>query len=305
MSLNPIKRLSTPQTVTDGAGVVLQRVFGHNDTGVTDPFLLLDHFRNDDPNVQMPGFPWHPHRGIETISYILEGTVHHEDSMGNSGTLGSGDVQWMTAGSGIIHQEMPVQGKSSIAHGFQLWANLPSDKKMIAPRYQDIQASEIPEIVEDDGTKARVITGEFWGRRGPVTGVATDPRYLDITVPPGVTRSIRISLEHHAFAYVFDGGGKFMGASDPFEAPTEYVTSSGVSDPVPAHPVENRTLVLFDRGDEIRVTAGETGLRFLLVSGQPLREPVAWHGPIVMNTESELITAFQEYQSGTFLRHQR
>lgn len=302
MSLRPIKRLSRPELAIDGAGVPLQRVFGHNDTALTDPFLLLDHFRNDDPNVQMPGFPWHPHRGIETITYILAGGVHHQDSMGNSGVLSDGDVQWMTAGSGIIHQEMPVPGRSSIAHGFQLWANLPADQKMTDPRYQDIKSEEIPEIVEDDGTRVRVITGEFWGQTGPVTGITTDPTYLHISIPPGVTRSIPVALDYHAFAYVFDGSGEFKDSSAPILAPTEYVSLDGVADAIPARPADNRTLVLFDRGDEIRVTAFDQGMQFLLVSGRPLREPVAWHGPIVMNTQQELVTAFREYQDGTFLK---
>ncbi len=287
----------------EGAGVPVHRVFGNESTGATDPFLLLDHLKNEDPTVNMPGFPWHPHRGIETITYILEGGVQHEDSLGNKGVLTAGDVQWMTAGSGIVHQEMPAPGMGSTGHGFQLWANLPAAEKMTSPRYQDIGSAEIPTVVEDDGTTARVITGSFWGATGPVTGIATDPRYLDITIPPHTSRSLPVETEYHAFAYVFEGSGTFRGASAPIPAPTEYMSESGITEPITAHPVENRNLVLFDRGDEIRVETNDEQLRFLLVSGRPLREPVAWHGPIVMNTEEELVQAFSEYRDGTFLRH--
>ncbi len=302
MSIKPVNQILIPQTVMDGAGVELSRVFGRPEAYQTDPFLLLDHFKNDDPDKYMAGFPWHPHRGIETITYVISGSMEHQDSMGNHGILGDGDVQWMTAGRGIIHQEMPKNGKKTGIHGFQLWANLPSRDKMMDPRYQDIPAGEIPEVTDDDGTRVRIITGEFWGRRGPVEGIVTEPRYLDVFIPPRTTRSIRVNLEHNAFAYVFEGFGEFKNASQPVPAPTEYVTENGATDPLPASSVEHRNLVLFDRGDEISVRAGELGLRFLLISGQPLREPIAWHGPIVMNTESEIEQAFREYQNGTFLK---
>ncbi|MCG8479425.1 MAG: pirin family protein, partial [Spirochaetales bacterium] len=267
-----------------------------------DPFLLFDDFRNDDPAQYINGFPWHPHRGIETITYVLAGTVDHGDSMGNRGSLGSGDVQWMTAGSGIVHQEMPRGDTTGRMHGFQLWANLPADKKMVAPRYQDVPAAEIPEVTDDDGTRVRVVTGTFWGKVGPVEGIAADPRYLDISIPPHRERAIKVETNRNAFAYVFAGSGTFRDASSPRLAPTEYVDESGTTDAVPAHPAENRTLVLFDTGDEIRVRAGEDGIRFLLISGEPFREPVAWHGPIVMNTQEELRRAFEELQRGDFLK---
>jgi len=303
MSLRPVQRIITPQQVQDGAGVPLNRVFGHGETALTDPFLLLDHFIHDGTHGPMAGFPWHPHRGIETITYILKGGVSHEDSLGNKGVLGSGDVQWMTAGSGIIHQEMPTEDENQEIHGFQLWANLPQADKMMDPRYQDIPSGEIPEVIEDDGTRARIITGDFWGKKGPVTGIVTNPRYLDISIPPNTVRTIKIELSHHAFAYLFQGSARFPGASDPVAAPTEYVTSQGISDTLLSHPVENRHLVLFDRGDEIKVHSGDQGVRFLLISGQPLKEPIAWHGPIVMNNRDELIKAFEEYQEGTFIKH--
>lgn len=294
MSLRQIKSITKPQKVSDGDDVKINRVFGNDSTSETDPFLLLDHIQNDDPNIATSaGFPWHPHRGIETITYIIKGSVKHEDSLGNSGILRDGDVQWMTAGSGIIHQEIPVPGASPLSHGFQLWANLPAANKMMPPRYQDIPAVEIPEVVEDDGSKARIITGEFWGKTGPVTGIVTNPRYLDITLPPHRERSIKIALEQNAFAYVFMGDGSFLNGSNPL---------SVKKDSMLGHPAENRSLVLFDSGDEIRVRSGKEGMRFLLVSGQPLKETVAWAGPIVMNTKEELFKAFDEYKNGTFLK---
>ncbi len=302
MSLRPIRDMTKPRRVRDGAGVDLDRVFSNHTTDQTDPFLLLDHLQNDDPDKPLAGFPWHPHRGIETITYLISGGVQHEDSLGNTGILKDGDVQWMTAGSGIIHQEMPAPGSSPLYHGFQLWANLPSAKKMIPPRYQDIPSQEIPEITEDDGCKARVITGEFWGKTGPVTGISTNPRYLDILVPPEGERNIKIPLEQNAFAYIFMGKGVFLGASSPQPVLTEYINRTNTTSPLLSHPAETRSLVLFDRGDEIRIRAGEEGMRFLLVSGQPLKEPVAWYGPIVMNTKEELEQAYDEFNKGTFLK---
>ena len=280
MSLRAVAQTRSAMEVREGAGFKVNRAFGNGDTSATDRFLLLDHFQSDDPNDYLAGAPWHPHRGIETISFIIDGAIEHQDSLGNRRVIRSGGVQWMTAGSGIVDQEMPQGTSDGRMHGFQLWANLPAAHKMTAPRYQDIDTADVAEVTDDDGTVARVITGEFWGRRGPVEGIAASPRYLDLSARPEVTRSIRVELDSQAFAYVFSGDGVFAGDSS----------------------AQNRTLVLFDRGDEIRVTAGPAGIRFLLVSGRPLREPVAWYGPIVMNTRDELITAFEEYQQGTFLK---
>jgi redox-sensitive bicupin YhaK (pirin superfamily) len=294
MSIRAVKGVTQSQPTLEGAGVRLRRAFGFGKTSEFDPFLLLDDFRNENPADYLAGFPWHPHRGIETITYVLAGTVEHGDSLGNRGRMGAGDVQWMTAGRGILHQEMPKGDPGGRMHGFQLWANLPSSLKMTAPRYQDIAAKDIPETTDDDGTHVRVITGEFWGKKGPVDGVAADPRYLDVSVPPGQRKRIAVDRSHHAFAYVFGGSGTFRDASDPrgvFNELTDQRDAAG-----------NRSLVLFDRGDEIVVQAGEQRIRFLLVSGRPIAEPVAWHGPIVMNTQEELRQAFSELQDGTFIK---
>jgi hypothetical protein len=298
MSIRPIKRLVKSKPTLEGAGVRLRRAFGFGNTFDFDPFLLLDDFRNDQPEDYLAGFPWHPHRGIETITYVLAGTVEHGDSMGNRGTIGAGDVQWMTAGSGIIHQEMPKGDAEGRMHGFQLWANLPSRLKMTAPRYQEVKARDIPLIQEDDGTRVRVICGSFWGRRGPVEGIAAEPVYLDVSVPGGKRRTLPVETTRHAFAYVFEGAGTFSNASGPLSVPTEDVGRSDASLPARA---ENRSLVLFDRGDEVTIEAGEEGIRFLLVSGEPIEEPIAWQGPIVMNTQEELREAFEELERGTFL----
>ena len=300
MSIRPIKKLSKSKPTLEGAGVHLRRAFGFGDTRETDPFLLLDDFRNDIPKDYLAGFPWHPHRGIETITYVLAGTVEHADSMGNSGVIGAGDVQWMTAGSGIIHQEMPKGNEAGAMHGFQLWANLPASLKMTEPRYQEVKAADIPVVTDDNGTQARIVCGNFWGARGPVEGVAADPIYLDVTVPAGKRSALPVETTRHAFAYVFAGDGKFCNASGPLAVPTESV---GWLDTDPPADADNRTLVMFDRGDEVAVEAGEDGIRFLLVSGKPLAEPVAWYGPIVMNTQDELRQAFEELQENTFLRH--
>jgi redox-sensitive bicupin YhaK (pirin superfamily) len=299
MSIRPIKRLIKAKPTIEGAGVHLKRAFGFGNTSDFDPFLLLDDFRNDRPEDFLAGFPWHPHRGIETITYVLTGTVNHQDSLGNEGDLGAGDVQWMTAGSGIIHQEMPRGDDRGHMHGFQLWANLPSSLKMTPPRYQDVEAKDIPEVTDDDGTRIRVICGEVWGQTGPVDGIAAEPQYVDVWVPPGARKSLPVETTRHAFAYVFAGSGKFCNASDPLAVPTEGV---GWADTTLASEVDNRSLVLFDRGDEVTVQAGERGIRFLLVSGKPLEEPVAWYGPIVMNTQEELRQAFAELDEGTFLK---
>ena len=300
MSIRPIKRISQSTPTLEGAGVKLRRAFGFGETAETDPFLLLDDFRNDRPQDYLAGFPWHPHRGIETITYVLSGTVEHGDSLGNRGVLGSGDVQWMTAGRGIMHQEMPQGDRQGRMHGFQLWANLPSSLKMTAPRYQDIKSAEIPEVVDDDGTRVRVVCGEFWGQRGPVEGVAADPHYLDVFVPPGKRKTLKVETERHAFAYVFEGSGSFRAASQPQGVLTE--RQVGGNDIVVRETVGDRSLVLFDSGDEVTVQAGEQGIRFLLVSGKPLQEPVAWYGPIVMNTQAELKQAVAELREGTFIK---
>ena len=300
MSIRPVKRLIKSKPTLEGAGVHLRRAFGFGSTQEFDPFLLLDDFRNDVPEDYLAGFPWHPHRGIETITYVLAGTVEHGDSMGNHGAIAAGDVQWMTAGSGIIHQEMPKGDTTGRMHGFQLWANLPASKKMTAPRYQEVKSVEIPEVTEDDGTKARIICGEFWGKTGPVEGVAADPRYVDISVPPLMRKRIKVETTRNAFAYVFAGAGSFRDASEPQAVLTESAIDPNAQ---PIYDAKNHSLVLFDRGDEIVVQAGPEGIRFLLVSGRPLEEPVAWYGPIVMNTQAELREAFSELQEGTFIRH--
>lgn len=301
MSIRPVRRQSASQPTMEGAGVHLSRAFGFGDPSELDPFLLLDDFRNDDPAKYLKGFPWHPHRGIETITYVLAGDVEHGDSLGNTGVLGAGDVQWMTAGRGIMHQEMPKGDAQGRMHGFQLWANLPSAEKMTAPRYQDVKSADIPEVTEDDGTKARIICGEFWGQRGPVEGVAADPRYLDISVPPNVTRRFKVEVDRHAFAYIFAGKGDFAYASKPRGVLVEKEIAGEE-----AHLRDmsgDRTLVVFDRGDEVSVKAGPEGVRFLLVSGKPIEEPVAWHGPIVMNTREELAQAVRELQNGSFIKN--
>jgi quercetin 2,3-dioxygenase len=300
MSIRPIKRITQSKPTIEGAGVKLRRAFGFGETAETDPFLLFDDFRNNQPQDYLAGFPWHPHRGIETITYVLSGTVEHGDSLGNRGVLGSGDVQWMTAGRGIMHQEMPQGDKLGRMHGFQLWANLPASLKMTAPRYQDIERAEIPEVVDDDGTRVRVVCGEFWGKRGPVEGVAADPHYLDVFVPPGKRKTLKVETERHAFAYVFEGAGSFRAASRPQGVLTEHQVDG--DDIVVRETVGDRSLVLFDKGDEVTVQAGEQGIRFLLVSGKPIQEPVAWYGPIVMNTQAELQQAVAELRAGTFIK---
>lgn len=300
MSIRPVLSATGTQPTLEGAGVKLQRVFGFGDPSLTDPFLMMDDFRNDVPADYEAGFPWHPHRGIETITYVLEGSVEHADSLGNTGSLGPGSVQWMTAGSGILHQEMPVGDAQGRMHGFQLWANLPAARKMTAPRYQDIAGSDIVERTDDDGTRVRIITGTWRGLRGPVDGIAADPQYLDVTLAPNVTKTLPIDAYRNAFAYVFDGDADFRDASVPIgvkvekEVDGEEIAVRDLSG--------NRTLVIFDTGDEVRVRAGEAGVRFLLISGKPIREPVAWHGPIVMNTNEEIRQAMQELQNGSFIR---
>ncbi|MGB3409451.1 MAG: pirin family protein [Jannaschia sp.] len=300
MSLRPVLETRAAQPTMEGAGVHLHRAFGFGDPSEQDPFLLFDDFRNDIPELYADGFPWHPHRGIETITYVLAGEVDHADSLGNAGRLGAGSVQWMTAGSGILHQEMPRGNRAGQMHGFQLWANLPGALKMIAPRYQDIAGADIPTVTDDDGTHVRVITGEFWGKRGPVDGIAADPQYLDISMPAGLRKTFRVETYRQTFAYVFEGAASFADAATPRgvllekEVAGREVNIRDLSG--------DRTLVRFGSGDEITVQAGEDGVRFLLVSGAPIREPVAWHGPIVMNTQAELMQAMKELRNGTFIR---
>jgi quercetin 2,3-dioxygenase len=300
MSIRPVQKIVKAKPTREGAGVHLRRAFGFDNTTDFDPFLLLDDFRNDIPEDYLAGFPWHPHRGIETITYVLAGSVEHADSLGNRGAIEPGDLQWMTAGRGIIHQEMPKGDPLGRMHGFQLWANLPSAEKMTAPRYQEIKSLEIPEVTDDDGTHVRIIVGNFWGAKGPVDGIAADPIYLDVSVPPGKRKSLPMDTRRNAFAYVFAGSGKFCNASEPLAVPTE--GTQWLETEAPPTEVDNRTLVLFSAGDEVTVQAGDDGIRFLLVSGKPLQEPVAWYGPIVMNTQEQLQEAFRELREGTFLR---
>ena len=298
MSIRAVKKVVASKPTLEGAGVKLRRAFGFGDTTDYDPFLLFDDFRNDRPDDYLAGFPWHPHRGIETITYVLAGTVEHGDSLGNRGSLGAGDIQWMTAGSGILHQEMPKGDQAGRMHGFQLWSNLPASLKMTAPRYQDVLGKDVPEVVDDDGTSVRIVCGSFWGKSGPVDGVAADPRYLDIFVPPGVRKVLPVETSRHAFAYVFQGSGTFRDASSPRAVQTDIV-GTGVERP---DFIGNRSMVLFDQGDDVVVQAGDEGIRFLLVSGKPIEEPVAWYGPIVMNTQAELRVAIDELNRNTFIK---
>ena len=301
MSIRPVRQIVAAQPTMEGAGVHLRRAFGFGKTEDFDPFLLFDDFRNERPADYLPGFPWHPHRGIETITYVLAGTVAHGDSLGNTGVLGAGDVQWMTAGRGILHQEMPQGDATGRMHGFQLWANLPARHKMTDPRYQDVESKDVPVVTEDDGTQVRILCGDFWGKTGPVDGIAADPRYLDVSVPPGKRKRLKVETERNAFAYVFAGSGTFRDASAPRAIETEEVGEPLAPGAV-APDVQNRDLVLFDRGDEVVVQAGEEGIRFLLVSGKPIEEPVAWYGPIVMNTQEELRLAISQLRDGTFIQ---
>lgn len=281
-----IKEVLRSQPTREGAGVHLNRVFGYHQAPKLDPFLLLDDFHSDDPNAYMAGFPWHPHRGIETITYMLHGQVEHGDSLGNTGVIGPGDVQWMTAGSGIVHQEMPKGSSDGLMAGFQLWANLPASHKMMDPRYRDITCEDIPVAKRGNGVDIKIICGEVDGVRGPAQNIVIEPEYLDVTIPAGATFTHRTKPGHTVFAYTMwtSGKGRF--------APDAGVTS-------PEH------LVIFDDGECVEITALDKSVRFLLISGKPIREPVAWYGPIVMNTQDELRVAFEEYQHGTFLKTDR
>ena len=300
MSLRPAISTSKAVPTMEGAGVHLHRAFGFHEPRTHDPFLLFDDFRNENPEDYEAGFPWHPHRGIETITYVLNGSVEHGDSLGNVGELQAGDVQWMTAGSGIMHQEMPKGNAKGQMHGFQLWANLPASLKMTSPRYQDVSGTQIPQITDDDGTIVKIITGEFWGKKGPVDGIAADPLYLDIFVPAGVRKAFKVDTYRNTFAYVFQGAGKFADASSPRgillekEVMGEELNIRDMSG--------DRTLVQFGTGDEIVVQAGQEGIRFLLVAGAPIKEPVAWHGPIVMNTREEIKQAINDLKNDRFIK---
>lgn len=300
MSIRPVVASTAAIATMEGAGVKLHRAFGFNNPDTFDPFLLFDDFRNDQPQDFAPGFPWHPHRGIETITYVLNGSVEHGDSLGNVGELESGDVQWMTAGSGILHQEMPKGNSLGQMHGFQLWANLPSALKMTTPRYQDIKGNDLPEITDNDGTRVKIIIGEFWGKKSPVDGIAADPQYLDIYIPPGIRKTLPVDTYRQAFAYVFEGTGRFTDASTPSGV---LIEKSVAGEEINVRDLSgNRTLIQFGTGSEITVNAGDAGVRFLLVSGAPIREPIAWHGPIVMNTQDELRQAIRDLNNDTFIK---
>ncbi len=281
-TIRKINRISKSVPAIEGAGVRLKRAFGHDDVPLLDPFLLLDDFHSDDPDDYIQGFPWHPHRGIETITYVLYGDVKHGDSMGNKGDITSGDVQWMTAGSGIVHQEMPKGTSEGLMWGFQLWANLPASQKMINPRYRDVTKDTIPEITLDNGVKVKIIAGEVIGTKGPVRDIVIDPEYLDVTVPPETSFSHDTKKGHTVFAYSVDGYAYFDSQKGKL--------------------VDKENLVIYEDGDSVHITTVDEPVRFLLISGKPLKEPVAWYGPIVMNTQEELKKAFDEYRSGTFIK---
>ncbi len=294
-----IRKVLKAKPTMEGAGVHLKRVFGFSEVPLFDPFLLLDDFRNDRPENYVKGFPWHPHRGIETITYVLTGDVEHGDSMGNKGIISSGDVQWMTAGSGIVHQEMPQGNAQGVMDGFQLWANLPKSHKMMAPRYRDVNRRTIPEVVLPNGVKIRIICGRVGDVSGPVQDVVIDPEYLDVTVPPGSEFLHLTRRGHTVFAYVIEGKGYFCKEKRPF---SHEVEGRNYFDMEWEPFVGNEMLVLFGDGDQVMVTAEAEAVRFLLVSGAPIGEPVAWYGPIVMNTDEELEVAFEEYRNGTFIK---
>jgi redox-sensitive bicupin YhaK (pirin superfamily) len=279
--LRKIKKIYQAKPTIEGAGVRLKRVFGHAEVPTFDPFLLLDDFHSDNPKDYIAGFPWHPHRGIETVTYMIHGIVEHGDSLGNKGTIQSGDVQWMTAGSGIIHQEMP-KGRNGLMGGLQLWVNLPASHKMMDPRYRDIKSGNIPVHRADNGVTVKIISGKFEGLTGPAQEIICNPEYLDISIPPNEIFEHNINPEHTLLAYVLEGAGSF--------------------EPDSKNNIAKENLVLFQNGEKASITADTQGLRFLLISGKPIGEPVAWYGPVVMNTEEELALAFDEYRSGTFIK---
>ena len=298
---NIAKVLKSKPTI-EGAGVHLKRAFGFSQVPKFDPFLMLDDFRSDNPEHYLKGFPWHPHRGIETITYVLRGDVEHGDSMGNKGIISSGDIQWMTAGSGIIHQEMPKGDADGSMYGFQLWANLPKSHKMMNPRYRDVKSMQIPEIVLGNGTRIRIICGNIDGKQGPVRDIVIDPEYLDVTVPARSEFTQSTKRGHTVLAYVIDGKGYFCKEKKPFSYEMEGINYFDMKrDPS----LVNGDLVLFDDGDQVMVSTEEEPVRFLLISGKPIGEPIAWYGPIVMNTNDELRIAFEEYNNGTFIKQQK
>jgi redox-sensitive bicupin YhaK (pirin superfamily) len=297
-----IRRVQKSQPTMEGAGVHLRRVFGFHGVEEYDPFLLLDDFRSDTPEEYLPGFPWHPHRGIETITYMLDGSVEHGDSIGNSGVIGPGGVQWMTAGNGIVHQEMPKGDPDGRMGGFQLWANLPAASKMIDPRYQEFTDLQIPTAKLPGGGSAKVVCGEIAGTRGPVENVVIEPGYFDITLPAHTTFDHPTPVGHTVIAYIVDGAAYFDERHDPYAFEAE---GEGWSDTERECLQGNHTLVLFEDGGSVKVSTADQPVRFLLITGKPLHEPVAWYGPIVMNTQEELRTAFQELQEGTFLKVDR
>lgn len=295
-----IKKVIKSRPTIEGAGVHLKRAFGFSEVHEFDPFLLLDDFRSDDPKYYIKGFPWHPHRGIETITYVLNGKVEHGDSMGNKGTISSGDVQWMTAGSGIIHQEMPKGDDSKLMEGFQLWANLPASNKMMNPRYRDVKSSQIPNITTDNGVILKIICGKYNGTNGPVQDIITDPEYLDITVPPDTVFIHPTHPGYTAIAYVISGKAVFCSQKNPFSYDVEGINYFDYQ----RNPfLDNGSLILFDEGEQVTVKTEDDSARFLLLSGKPIKEPIAWYGPIVMNTQQELRIAFEEYNNGTFIKH--
>ncbi|WP_321418061.1 pirin family protein [uncultured Methanomethylovorans sp.] len=297
-----IAKVLKSRPTIEGAGVHLKRAFGFSQVPTFDPFLMLDDFRSDNPDHYLKGFPWHPHLGIETITYVLRGDVEHGDSMGNKGTISPGDVQWMTAGSGIIHQEMPKGDETGSMYGFQLWANLPRSHKMMEPRYRDVKSDQIPEVLLDNGTKIRIICGKVGNEQGPVKDIVIDPEYLDITVPAGSEFTHTTKRGHTVFAYIIEGKGYFCKERIPFSYETEGFNYFDMkTDPV----LNNGDLVLFADGDQVIVSTEEDPVRFFLISGKPIGEPIAWYGPIVMNTRDELRVAFEEYNNGTFIKLQK
>jgi quercetin 2,3-dioxygenase len=300
--MRKIRKVLKSKPTIEGAGVHLNRVFGFSHVPMFDPFLLLDDFRSDYPENYIKGFPWHPHRGIETITYVIKGDVEHGDSMGNQGIISAGDIQWMTAGSGIIHQEMPKGDSSGRMYGFQLWANLPSSHKMMDPRYRDVKSGQVPEVLLENGARVRAICGQVVDRKGPVRDIITDPEYLDVTVPPGSEFIHPARRGHTVFAYVIDGKGCFCNEKKPFSYEIEGTNYFDMQ----ANPfIGDRSLVLFGDGDQVMVSTESDAVRFLLISGRPIGEPVAWYGPIVMNTQDELRIAFEEYNNGKFIKHKR
>lgn len=300
--MRKIRKVLKSKSTIEGAGVHLRRVSGFSQVPMFDPFLLLDDFRSDNPEHYVKGFPWHPHRGIETITYVLQGDVEHGDSMGNRGVISAGNVQWMTAGSGIIHQEMPKGDPNGRMYGFQLWANLPKSHKMMDPRYRDVKSEQIPEVLLNNGTRVRVICGKVGDKQGPVRDIVTDPEYLDVTVPAASEFIHPTTRGHTVFAYVIDGKGCFCNARTPLSFEIEGFNYFDMQvDPF----ISNRSLVLFGDGDQVTVSTGDFSVRLLLISGKPIGEAVAWYGPIVMNTQEELRVAFEEYRNGTFIKHKR